>query len=451
MMKSLSLRTKFILAFLVASLAVIGLVGVSTSFFANRHFQSFIVDNLIDELSASVIDYYASYGTLIGISNTFRPPNGSIPPQFRSFERSGFILVHPNGRIILGDLRHPAGDSIPITEFSDVHAIEVNGVIIAYLAVFIPEFQPNPQEQEFIERTNQALFFASLFAIAIAILLGLLFTRTLLKPLSNLSAAIGRMEKGELHQKVPKISNDELGEVIDGFNQMSLALANANAQREQMTADIAHELRSPLTVINGYLEALQDGTLEASPERLEIIQQEVNQLNRLVNDLRILALADAGKLEILKDDIDIDSLFNHLKDAYNLIANAKQISLRFQKDNSLRTIYADEGRILQVLSNLLTNAIRHTEQGGEVNVLARTDKDNIIIEVSDTGEGIPEEELDQVFKRFYRSDPSRHTINGESGLGLSIVKTIVEAHGGIVSVTSQLNKGTIFTVCLPRR
>jgi signal transduction histidine kinase len=170
-----------------------------------------------------------------------------------------------------------------------------------------------------------------------------------------------------------------------------------------------------------------------------------------VNDLRILALADAGKLEILKDDIDIDSLFNHLKDAYNLIANAKQISLRFQKDNSLRTIYADEGRILQVLSNLLTNAIRHTEQDGVVTVHARTDKDNIIIEVSDTGEGIPEEELDQVFKRFYRSDPSRHTINGESGLGLSIVKTIVEAHGGIVSVTSQLNKGAIFTVNLPPR
>lgn len=450
MIKSLSLRTKFILAFLVASLAVIGLVGVSTSFFANRHFQSFIVDNLVDELSASVIDYYAAYGTLIGISNTFRPPNGSIPPQFRSFERSGFILVHPNGRIILGDLRHPAGDSIPITEFSDVHAIEVNGLIIAYLAVFIPEFQPNPQEQEFIERTNQALFFASLFAIAIAILLGLLFTRTLLKPLSNLSTAIGRMEKGELHQKVPKISNDELGEVIDGFNQMSLALANANAQREQMTADIAHELRSPLTVINGYLEALQDGTLEASPERLEIIQQEVNQLNRLVNDLRILALADAGKLEIVKDAIDINSLFDHLKDAYHLIANAKQISLSFHKDVSIKSIYADEGRILQVFSNLLTNAIRHTEMGGQVAIHTLADGDNIIIEVSDTGEGIPESELDQVFQRFYRSDPSRHTTNGESGLGLSIVKTIVEAHGGHVSVSSQLGKGTTFTVSLPK-
>ncbi|MFN2304951.1 MAG: hypothetical protein ACK2TV_14565, partial [Anaerolineales bacterium] len=110
-MKSLSLRTKFIIAFLLASLTIIGLVGVFTSFFANRHFQSFIVDNLVEELSASVIDYYETYGTLIGISNTFRPPNGSIPSEFRSFERSGFILVHPNGRIILGDVRHPVGES----------------------------------------------------------------------------------------------------------------------------------------------------------------------------------------------------------------------------------------------------------------------------------------------------------------------------------------------------
>lgn len=449
MMKSLSLRTKFILAFLVASLAVIGLVGALTSFFANQHFQTFIVDNIIDDLSASVIDYYMTYGTLIGISNTFRPPNGSIPPQFRSFERSGFILVHPNGRIILGDIRHPVGDSFPIAEFSDVHPIEVNGEIIAFLAVFIPDFQPNPQEQEFIERTNQALLFASIFAIAIAIILGLLFTRTLLKPLSNLNKAIGRMEQGELRQQVPISSNDELGEVIDGFNQMSLALANANAQREQMTADIAHELRSPLTVINGYLEALQDGTLDATPERLEIIQQEVNQLNRLVNDLRILALADAGRLEIIKDQVSIDTLFDHLKDAYNLIASAKQISLDFKKENSIRTIFADEGRLLQVLSNLLTNAIRHTDSGGKVSIHAMAHNASTVIEVSDTGEGIPEEELNLVFQRFYRSDPSRHTTNGESGLGLSIVKTIIEAHAGQVSVASELGEGTKFTISLP--
>jgi len=312
-----------------------------------------------------------------------------------------------------------------------------------------PQFRPNPQEQEFVERTNSALFYASVIAVVLAILLGLIFTNSLLKPLSNLNTAIGKMGKGELLQEVSKTSDDELGEVIEGFNQMSNALATANARREQLTADIAHELRSPLTVINGYLEALQDGVLDPTPERIEIIQQEVSQLNRLISDLRTLALADTGQLEIIKDKVNLQTIFNHLLNAYELIIASKNLDLSFTSEKQLTYIYADEGRILQVLSNLITNAIRHTNEGGKIMINASKKQNGTEIEVKDTCEGIPKEDLDLVFERFYRADPSRQTSSGQSGLGLSIVKALIKAHGGKVDVKSEIGKGSTFSVFLP--
>ncbi len=448
-MKSLSIRTKFILAFMAASLMAIALVGVFTSVVSNRQFQSFIENRLVEELSDRVIAYYEQYQTLNGIGSFLISTSGAYQPGFESFDRPGILLVLPNRLILIGDEKHNPGSLLPMSAYNDAHSIEYDGEIIAYLAIITPQFRPNPQEQEFIQRTNTALLYASMIAVVLAILLGLFFTRTLLKPLSNLSQAIRRMEKGELLQEVPKTSDDELGDVIEGFNQMSSALATANARREQMTADIAHELRSPLTVINGYLEALQDGVLEPTPERMDIIQQEVSQLNRLVSDLRTLALADSGQLDIIKDHVDLQTIFNHLKKAYALLANSKNLDLSFKKEKQLAFIYADEGRILQVLSNLITNAIRHTNEGGKIIVKAVEKENGVEITVKDTGEGIPKEDLDLVFERFYRADPSRQTTSSQSGLGLSIAKALVEAHGGTVDVQSEIGKGSTFSLFLP--
>jgi len=448
-MKSLSIRMKFILAFMAAVLAAIGLVGVFTSISSVNQFQSFIEDSLMDSYSEFVIDYYEKYQTLAGINTVLRPGKGAIPAEFKNFNRQGLILILPDGKILIGDESHQTGTVLSQNELKNADPIEVDGEIIAFLMVFSPQFQRNPQEEQFLERTNLALLYASGIAIVLAIILGLIFTRTLLKPLSNLNTAIGKMEKGELLQEVQKTSNDELGDVIEGFNQMSNALAKANAQQEQMTADIAHELRSPLTVINGYLEALQDGVLEATPERIEIIKQEVSQLNRLVSDLRTLALADAGQLSIIKDRVNLQTLFNHMQNAYLLITTEKEIEFTFTKEDQLEYIYADEGRILQVFSNLITNAVRHTHHGGDIFIDAHNTEKGAVIEVRDTGEGIPEEELELVFERFYRADPSRQTTSSQSGLGLSIVKAIVETHGGEVKVTSKVGEGSTFSILLP--
>ncbi len=448
-MKSLSIRTKFILAFIVVGLVAIGLVGAFTTSVSNQQFQDLVLTRFKEDYSTIVIDYYETTGTLLGIDNLFKPKLGEETSDFENFVQEGIILALPNGGILVGDPRHPAGTFLSNVEISNASVITYNGSTIGYLVTIDPTFQPNPQETQFIQRTNKAMLYASLVAIALAVIIGLFITQTLLRPLSNLNTAITNMEHGELQQQVKKSSNDELGKVIEGFNQMSTALVSANARRDQMTADIAHELRSPLTVINGYLEAMQDGTFEISQERLMFIQEEVNQLNRLVDDLRTLALADTGQLDIHKEKIDVNTLFQHLDQAYSLLADSRGIELSFSNLRKKR-MFADEGRIIQVLSNLINNALRHTEPGGLIQVIASGDESgNAILQVDDTGEGIPEDELAYVFDRFYRGDPSRETNGGESGLGLSIVKAIVGAHQGSVKVKSKVGEGTTFTIALP--
>ncbi|MDY6873232.1 MAG: HAMP domain-containing sensor histidine kinase, partial [Chloroflexota bacterium] len=443
-MKSLSIRTKFILAFLVVSLLAILLVGAFTSYVSNRQFKTMVLDRFKKEYTTTVVKYYETTGTLLGIQFLFRPNPDNHATDPENFVHTGMVLALPNGGILVGDEKHPTGSFLSADEIKAATKITYEGKTIAYLVTNNPPIVPNLQETLFIERTNKAMLYASLVAVVVAVVTGLLFTRTLLQPLSGLSAAISKMEQGELEQEVPNTSNDELGKVIEGFNQMSTALTAANARRDQMTADIAHELRSPLTVINGYLEAMQDGSLDATAERLSFIQEEVNQLNRLVSDLRTLAMADAGELEIQKDNLVIRDLLSHLNDAYRLQAVSKQINLSFVIEPEDLTIYADEGRINQILSNLLNNALRHTPPGGSITVNAAVETGNPVITVSDTGEGIPATDLPLLFDRFYRADPSRQASEGESGLGLSIVKALVEAHDGEITVSSRMGSGTIF-------
>ncbi len=312
-----------------------------------------------------------------------------------------------------------------------------------------PTILPNPQEQRFIETTNKAMLYASLGAVSLAVILGPYFHPHPLAPPfetfnGNLQYGARRTKSncGINFQRRTRASHP-------GIQSDERRAHRRHARRDQMTADIAHELRSPLTVINGYLEAMQDGSLEMTNERLAFVQDEVNQLNRLVDDLRTLALADSGELNIQKSEINIKNVFAHLSQAYQLLANSKNIKLSFA-NYGFNTLYADEGRLNQVLSNLLNNAFRHTDSDGQISVKAYNLSDgSTTFEIEDTGEGIPEEDLPYVFNRFYRVDPSRQTKEGESGLGLSIVKAIVEAHRGQADVQSEMGKGTTFTVTFP--
>jgi signal transduction histidine kinase len=228
---------------------------------------------------------------------------------------------------------------------------------------------------------------------------------------------------------------------------MSLDLEQATLARRQMTADIAHDLRSPLSVISGYAEALSDGKLPGTPEVYNILHQETRQLSRLVEDLRLLSLADAGELQLILQPCDPQALLERVAARHAVTAQQHGVALRVEAGSGLPSLSLDSERMAQVLDNLILNAFRYTPPAGEITLSARQQEQVIEIQVSDNGSGISAAELPHIFDRFYRGDAARQQ-NGESGLGLAIAKSIVEAHGGTIRVESTPGEGSTFTIAL---
>ncbi|HTP11194.1 MAG TPA: ATP-binding protein, partial [Anaerolineae bacterium] len=253
---------------------------------------------------------------------------------------------------------------------------------------------------------------------------------------------------GDLQQQVPVRSHDELGELAQAFNQMSADLARATQLRRQMTADIAHDLRTPLTVIGGYIEALRDQVLPPTPERFDMIYGEVQHLQQLVEDLRTLSLADAGELRLNRQPIEPRALLAEVAALFQHRAEQQQIALIVDAADTLPAINIDEGRFVQVLSNLVANALRYTPDGGHITLGAVDRSGGVQLIMQDDGAGISPEALPHIFDRFYRADQSRQQESGESGLGLAIARSIIEAHGGAIHVESEVGRGTTFTISL---
>jgi signal transduction histidine kinase len=257
------------------------------------------------------------------------------------------------------------------------------------------------------------------------------------------------MAQGELEQQVQVRSRDEIGQLAQAFNLMSQQIARANQLRRQMTADIAHDLRTPLTVIAGYIESMRDGVLQPTPQRLDLIYQEIERLQKMVNDLRMLSQADAGELNLHPQPVQPLALLERAAQLFQHHASQAGITLTVDAHEHVASILVDEDRMMQVLDNLISNALRYTPSGGEVTLRARQDGKRVLLQVADTGSGIPAEELPHIFERFHRVDPSRHSESGGSGLGLAIVRALVEAQGGRVSAESEPGKGTTISVEFP--
>jgi signal transduction histidine kinase len=310
----------------------------------------------------------------------------------------------------------------------------------------------DPRELQYLDRTNQALIKAALGSAAFAMLLGFLLARTITTPLRELTQAIRAMALGKLNQAVPVRSNDELGALTVSFNQMSTDLAHSNELRRQMTADIAHDLRTPLSVITGYLESLRDGVLKPTPERLDVLYSEALHLNRLVDDLRTLSLADAKELPIVRQRASPTALLERLAAGYQHQAEQNKVALCIESNDNLPDVDVDIERMVQVLSNLVSNALRYTPPGGRITLSVRQENRGVVLMVQDTGAGIAPEVLPHVFERFYRGDRARTQSTDESGLGLAIAKSIVELHGGSLSAASDgPGKGSTFAIHLPAR
>ena len=270
------------------------------------------------------------------------------------------------------------------------------------------------------------------------------------KPMEQIFNAIDSIAEGNLSVRVPENKSDMFSELVNRFNKMVDELERAEQQRRNLTADIAHELRTPLHIIQGNLEAMLDGVLPTSPQEIATIRDEAALLTRLVADLRLLSLAESGQLKLERVRTNIAELTTHAVEPFHLQAQSSQVELKLELASNLPQVEVDTDRITQVIRNLLSNALRHTPEGGQVTISCERDTPHqVVITVSDTGEGISPADLPFVFDRFYRADKSRSRISGGSGIGLTIVKQLVEAHGGTVWVENQPPRGTTFGFTLP--
>ncbi len=288
-----------------------------------------------------------------------------------------------------------------------------------------------------------------LVAIVLAVLLTFLLSRRILAPVKALTNATRHFGRGDFSHRVEDKDRSELGELAKSFNSMAGNLERIERLRRDMVADVAHELRTPLSNLKGYLEAINDGVVKPDKKTMRSLNEEAASLSRLVADLQELSLADAGELKMTFQPENIKDLVQETIDASQSKIKAKGLKLITDLPDGLPAVNIDAHRIKQVLYNLLDNAIAHTGKGGKVTVKVLEKDKMVTVSVADTGEGVPSEDLPMIFERFYRVDKSRTRHTGGSGLGLTIAKRLVEAHGGKISVESRPGKGSIFTFTLP--
>jgi signal transduction histidine kinase len=289
----------------------------------------------------------------------------------------------------------------------------------------------------------------ALLAVIVALGVTFFLSRYILFPVRALTAAAHKWGKGDLSQRVNIADKSEIGEMAMTFNSMAANLQRDIQLRRDMVADVAHELRSPLTNIRGYLEAMRDDIMKPDEKTIGSVYDETMLLARLIDDLQELSLAEAGELKLYCEIEDVPDLVRQGVSAVQAKAISKGLSIYTNVPPDLPVVYIDFMRIKQVLLNLLENAIAHTASGGRVTVAAAQNQDMIEISVKDTGEGIPADELQNIFERFHRVDKSRTRSTGGTGLGLTIAKSFVEAHGGKITAQSELGKGSSFVFTLP--
>jgi signal transduction histidine kinase len=287
-------------------------------------------------------------------------------------------------------------------------------------------------------------------AVLMALILSAVVSARVVRPVRAVADAAQRIARGAHAARVPVRGTDELAQLAGAFNEMAASLERAEQIRRQLLADVAHELRNPLATVESYVEALSDGVLAADEENWGAIRAETTRLNRLVNDLQEVSRAEAHELDLHRAKVDPDELVQTAVRAATPAFQAKNVALESQIEPGVSAIEVDRERMDEVLANLLANALRHTPPGGAVKVSVAQRPDGVEFDVADNGEGIAPEHLDRVFERFYRVDPARTRTTGGTGIGLAIVRAIVEAHGGSVAATSDGHgRGATFTVTVP--
>ena len=444
---------------LTLAFALVSLVGGGIAYaLANRQVttqfrgyvaRSMMLDSgLTDQLAA----YYTQTGSWAGVESVLtdvRGP-GMMGGAGRGMRRGapGLVVADAQGNVV-----YNSGDSVTRLDITDdaVTPIVARGQVVGYLALTAPgRADLTSAAESFLNSVNRALLQAALIATTLGILLGLLLARGVAAPLDRLAVAARALSAGKFDQRVPEGGAAEVAAVGRAFNEMAAELEQAETLRRNMVADVAHELRTPLSVIQGNLRAILDDVYPLDKAEISTVYDETLILNRLIADLRELAQAEAGQLSLRLDRVELAPLIQDEVNRFVEQARARHIQLAVDNSSPLAPVRADADRVRQALHNLLANALRYTPDGGTITVVAQPDGAGAgRVIVADTGEGIPADDLPHVFDRFWRGERSRSRDHGGSGLGLAIARQLVEAQGGRIGVESEVGRGSRFWFTLP--
>ena len=452
-----SVRWRLFLSFILVIVVVIGTVGVFVARTASNEIGNYDArarQARSERIEALMSEFYANEHGWQGVDATVVQISRLYGQRVVLTDRQGNVLADSAGLFTgWSGQFEPTGRVIQL--------ISADGTVLGTVLIdplprpgmgppAPPPVASNEQASDLAGSINWYLVWGGLAALGVASALTFFLSKRLLAPAETLAGAARALGGGDLSYRVNVRSKDEFGELAKTFNAMATDLEQTEELRRNVVADVAHELRTPLSNIRGYLEAMRDGMLEPDTTTIGSIYEEALLLERLVTDLQELALADAGQLTLLHRSTDMRDIINQALVALQIEARSKNLSLAAELPEEPAIVDVDPERVGQVLRNLLSNAISYTPEEGRVSVQLVEEGGTLRVNVVDTGPGIPAADLPYVFERFYRVDKSRARSTGGAGLGLTIAKRLVEAHGGTMEVTSELGEGSCFSFTLPK-
>jgi two-component system, OmpR family, sensor histidine kinase BaeS len=434
---------KITLVILLISLGSILISGLFINFALNHQFQNYLTQSQLNR-EEQVVKFLADMYQEIG---------GWKNPQIRfSLGRGMFFanlryIADVNGQVVL-IFRHGRMPSNSTVLHSHPIKVANEQVGTAYFGQTMVQNLLSRQDKLFRQTINYSITWSIIITAIISLLVAYFFAKRLAAPITEMNQLARNMTNGNLDTRVKNLPRDELGELGDSINQLAEKLHQMQKLREKMTADVAHDLRTPLATVRSHLEGMIDVVIPPSPENLESLLEEVNRLTSLVNDLQAIAIADSSIQKFKQEPLALDLFLQELTKKMMPLFRNKGVVLELGDIDPVK-IQSDHSALSKILDNLLTNALKYTPPGKKVYLELQNTNNTAIIILKDEGIGIAEEDLPFIFERFYRTDHSRNRESGGFGLGLTIVKELVEALGGTVSVSSKLGAGSTFSVILP--
>ena len=460
----LRLRTTLSLQLSILVLVMAFLVSIASRVLISRQFETYVTEQQkaeADEIANNVESQYGAAQDGWNIDYVHGMGMYALDEGFiiRLYDKEKQILWDAENHDmtlcheVMESIRTRMQESQPEMQgdfVSHTYELKRQEEIVGYLDVdYYTPYYMNENDFQFVSALNRILLVIGLASLAAAVILGILLADRITEPLRNVVRVTKQISDGDYRARVDRSGRtQELYELTDAVNRMAASLSEQENLRRQLTSDVAHELRTPVANISSYVELMMEGVLEPTPERLQSCYNELKRLSALIRDLQRLEEEETAGIHLEKTETELTELAETVLKSFETRLQEKQIKAEITGERSV--IHADRARLQQVLVNLISNAVKYTDEGGFIQIEIRDHADHSTICVADTGIGIPEEDLEKVFERFYRTDKSRNRKTGGAGIGLSIAKAVVQALGGTITCESENGKGRRFIVMLPK-